>query len=107
MVREDGAYANGRVHIELLPAELHGSACEKQFGIRRIEAVLSEEEQEEHLARELLKASGGAGAVGAEMVELERLDRFAYGWACERCCSFWHFPASPQRTQTPIQACLS
>lgn len=58
VVREEGAYANGQVHIELLPAELHGSACKKQFSLRRVEEVMSETEQQDYLAREMLKASG-------------------------------------------------
>ena len=56
--RDEGAYANGRVHIELLPAEVYGTGCEKQFSLRRLEAVLSEAEQQEHLQREMLKARG-------------------------------------------------
>lgn len=73
MVREDGAYANGRVHIELLPAELHGSGCEKQFSLRRIEAVMSEAEQLEYLAKEMLKARRGTRDDGAEPVWCCRL----------------------------------
>ncbi|PRW58303.1 Structural maintenance of chromosomes flexible hinge domain-containing 1 [Chlorella sorokiniana] len=53
--KEEGAYANGRVHVELLPAEVYGAGCEKQFSLRRLEAVLSEVEQQEHLQREMLK----------------------------------------------------
>ncbi|KAL4443930.1 hypothetical protein ABPG75_011667 [Micractinium tetrahymenae] len=73
-VREDGAYANGRVHIELLPAELHGSACEKQFSLRRVDAVLSEAEQQEYLAKEMLKV--------ASSLRIEPM-RFATGQALE------------------------
>jgi len=60
-VREDGAYANGRVHIALLPEELYGAGCEKQFSLRRLEAVLTEAEQQEHLSKELLKVGWGEG----------------------------------------------
>lgn len=54
-VREEGAYANGRLHIELIPAEVYGPSCEKQFSLRRLEAVLSEAEQQDHLQKELLR----------------------------------------------------
>lgn len=62
-VREEGAYANGRVHVQLLPEELYGAGCEKQFSLRRLEAVLSEAEQAEHLQREMLKVCGRPGPV--------------------------------------------
>ena len=54
-MRDEGAYANGRLHVELLPAQLYGAACEKQFSLRRLEAVLTEAEQQEHLQKEMLK----------------------------------------------------
>lgn len=53
--KEEGAYANGRVHVELLPAEVYGAGCEKQFSLRRLEGVLTEAEQQEHVQREMLK----------------------------------------------------
>ena len=58
-VREEGSYANGRVHVELLPAEVYGPACEKQFSLRRLGAVLKEAEAEEHLQKEMLKVGSG------------------------------------------------
>jgi hypothetical protein len=57
-VREEGAYPNGRLHLELLPAQLYGPACEKQYSLRRLEAVLSEEEAQEHLQKELQRVRG-------------------------------------------------
>ena len=62
-VREEGAYANGRVHVELLPAEVYGAACEKQFSLRRLEGALTEVEEREHLQKEMLKV--GALLCGA------------------------------------------
>lgn len=58
VVREEGAYANGRATLELLPPEVYGPGCEKQFSLRRLEAVLGEAEQAEHLAKEMLKVGG-------------------------------------------------
>lgn len=65
-VREEGGYANGRVHVELLPTEVYGAACEKQFSLRRLEVVLTEAEQQEHLAKELLKVRPGVGQAGGQ-----------------------------------------
>ena len=60
-VREEGSYANGRVHVELLPAEVYGPACEKQFSLRRLGAVLTEAETDEHLQKEMLKVGSCDG----------------------------------------------
>lgn len=43
------------MHVELLPAEVYGAGCEKQFSLRRLEGVLSDAEQQEHVQREMLK----------------------------------------------------
>jgi hypothetical protein len=58
-VRAEGSYSNGRLHIELLPTAVYGPATEKQFSLRRLDAVLSEAEQEEHMQKELLRVRGG------------------------------------------------
>lgn len=55
MVKEEGAYANGRVHVDLLPEEVHGPGCTRDFLLRRLDAKLAEEELQEHLAKELSK----------------------------------------------------
>lgn len=51
-VREEGAYANGRVHIQQLPEEVHGTAAVKTFSMRRLECMLSAKQTEEHCQRE-------------------------------------------------------
>ena len=64
-VREEGAYANGRVHVELLPPEVYGAGCEKAISLRRLDGVLSEAEQQEHTQKELLKVgAAGGGRLG-------------------------------------------
>ena len=75
MVREEGAYANGRATLELLPPEVYGPGCEKQFSLRRLEAVLGEAEQAEHLAKEMLKVGGVGWLAG---------DGWLGGWVGER-----------------------
>lgn len=57
VVKEEGCYANGRVHVELLPSEVHGLACEKTFSLRRLEAGLAEAEVEEYVRAQLMKVS--------------------------------------------------
>lgn len=54
-VREEGAYANGRIHVEPLPNEIYGSAATKDYSLRRLDAVLDDKEAEEHCAKELAK----------------------------------------------------
>eukprot|EP00887_Chlorella_sp_A99_P005757 scaffold1.g5757.t1 len=73
-VKEEGCYANGRLHVELLPPELHGAGCEKAFSMRRLEAVLTEAEVEEYVATQLKKV--------ASTLRLEPM-RFAAGQAQE------------------------
>jgi hypothetical protein len=63
-VREEGSYANGRLHVELLPPEVYGPACEKRYSLRRMEAVLSEAEEAEHVQKELLRVGASAGGGG-------------------------------------------
>lgn len=55
LAKDEGCYANGRLHVELLPPEVFGPACEKTFSLRRLEAILTEAEAEEHIAGQLKK----------------------------------------------------
>lgn len=83
-VREEGSYANGRLHVELLPPEVYGPACEKQYSLRRMEAVLSEAEEAEHVQKELLRvgaAAGGRGAAKRNQCEPQQMLP-----ACACCC---------------------
>jgi hypothetical protein len=74
-VREEGAYANGRVHVEPLPEEVHGvGAPLRHFSLRRIEAVMEEKEVAEHAAREAARLPGA--------LRVEPM-RFATGQALE------------------------
>ena len=57
-VREEGAYANGRIHVEPLPSEIHGVSSTKDFSLRRLEAVLNEKEVEiDHLQTTVISLS--------------------------------------------------
>ena len=62
---------------------MYGADCERQFSLRRLDAVLSEAEQGEHLAKEMLKVcvgvGGGVGGVGVG-VGVERW----VGWGAGR-----------------------
>jgi len=52
-VREEGAYANGRVHVTLLPEGVHGAASARDYSLRRLECVLSEQEVQDHCQKEM------------------------------------------------------
>lgn len=85
--KEEGAYANGRVHVELLPAEVYGAGCEKQFSLRRLEGVLTEAEQQEHVQREMLKVgarllSRSAVCDVAAVPTARGFKRGRGGWVC-------------------------
>jgi hypothetical protein len=55
-VRNEGAYSNGRVHVEPLPKGIHGSnGPAKPFSLRRLDAVLSEKETEDYCSKEMAK----------------------------------------------------
>lgn len=58
VVRGEGSYPGGRVHVELLPAEVHGEGYQRDLSMRRIEAVLGDKEIKEHCAKEMLKVGG-------------------------------------------------
>lgn len=60
VVHGDGCYPNGRVHVEVLPPEVHGEGCCRDFSLRRIEGVLGEKELKEHVGKELLKVRARA-----------------------------------------------
>lgn len=92
--KEEGAYANGRVHVELLPAEVYGGGCEKQFSLRRLEAVLSEAEQQEHMQREMLKVGRDTEGFGMGLPPPPWC-HVACGWPAA-CTDFWsELPAPP------------
>ena len=67
MAKGEGSYANGRVQVEPLPAEVHGPGAVRELSLRRLEAVLSAKEEEEHVARELQKV--GSGGVGSQLLD--------------------------------------
>lgn len=54
-VDEEGAYANGHVTIQPLPEAVFGQHSRKTLSLRRIEGKVTEEEQEDHCSKELLK----------------------------------------------------
>lgn len=64
MVLEGGVYANGQVMVQPLPAAIYGDAAERTVPLRRLEAVLSEEELQEHSNKEMQKVSPTSSAVG-------------------------------------------
>ena len=77
-VREEGAFANGRVHVDPLPKEIHGDAtAAREFSLRRLEAVLDEKETEEHCLKEMARLPAS--------LRVEPM-RFATGDAVELMC---------------------
>lgn len=58
VVKEEGAYANGRVTVQPLPAETYGEGAQKTVALRRLEGVLIQEEADDLLAKELEKVLG-------------------------------------------------
>lgn len=52
VVREEGCYANGRVHVHQLPETVYGGKIPKIFSLRRLEGVIAKPDIEEHCKRE-------------------------------------------------------
>lgn len=55
VVSEGGVYANGQVVVQPLPAAIYGDDAQRTIPLRRLEAVLTEEELEEQCAKEMHK----------------------------------------------------
>jgi hypothetical protein len=56
VVKEEGCYPGGRVHVELLPTEVYGPGCRRDFSLRRIDGgPLGEKDLNDHISKELLK----------------------------------------------------
>ncbi len=55
VVHEGGVYANGQVVVQPLPAAIYGDSAERTVPLRRLEAVLTEEEVLEHRNKEMQK----------------------------------------------------
>ena len=53
MVVEEGVYANGQVVVQPLPEAIFGPNAERTLPIRRLDAVLTEEQLQEHCDKEL------------------------------------------------------
>ncbi|KAL0055144.1 hypothetical protein WJX82_007626 [Trebouxia sp. C0006] len=56
VVQQGGVYANGQVVVQPLPAAIYGDTTERTVPLRRLEAVLTEEELQEHSNKEMQKA---------------------------------------------------
>jgi len=50
-------YANGQVVVQPLPVAIYGESTERTVPLRRLEAVLTEEELQEHSKKEMQKVS--------------------------------------------------
>lgn len=59
MVVEEGVYANGQVVVQPLPEAIFGPAAERTLPIRRLDAVLTEEQLQEHCHKELQQVCSG------------------------------------------------
>lgn len=57
MVSEGGVYANGQVVVQPLPAAIYGDDAWRTLPLRRLDAVLTEQELEEHSSKEMQKVS--------------------------------------------------
>ncbi len=57
VVQQEGVYANGQVVVQPLPAAVYGDTTERTVPLRRLEAVLTEEELQEHSNKEMQKVS--------------------------------------------------
>ncbi len=55
VVQQGGVYANGQVVVQPLPAAIYGESTERTVPLRRLEAVLTEEELQEHSNKEMQK----------------------------------------------------
>lgn len=55
VVSQGGVYANGQVVVQPLPAAIYGETAERTMPLRRLEAVLTEEELQEHSNKEMQK----------------------------------------------------
>ena len=55
VVSQGGVYANGQVVVQPLPAAIYGESVERTMPLRRLEAVLTEEELQEHSNKEMQK----------------------------------------------------
>lgn len=54
-VSEDGVYANGQIVIQPLPEAIFGVSTERAVPLRRLDAVLTEEQLQEHCDKEMQK----------------------------------------------------
>lgn len=59
MVVEEGVYANGQVVVQPLPEAIFGPAAERTLPIRRLDAVLTEEQLQKHCDKELQQVDPG------------------------------------------------
>lgn len=57
VVQQGGVYANGQVVVQPLPAAIYGDSAERTVPLRRLEALLTEEELQEHSNKEMQKVS--------------------------------------------------
>ena len=55
VVSEEGVYANGQIVLQPLPEAIFGSDVERTVPLRRLDAVLSEDQLQEHCQKEMLK----------------------------------------------------
>ncbi|KAL3158051.1 hypothetical protein ABBQ32_011660 [Trebouxia sp. C0010 RCD-2024] len=56
VVKEGGVYANGQVVVQPLPTAMYGGDAQRTIPLRRLEAVLTEEQLELQCAKEMQKA---------------------------------------------------
>jgi len=57
VVQQGGVHANGQVVVQPLPTAIYGESTERTVPLRRLEALLTEEELQEHSNKEMQKVS--------------------------------------------------
>ena len=55
VVLEDGTYPGGRLTVQPLPAQVYGEGNLRTLSLRRVEAIVSEADAQDHIDQELLK----------------------------------------------------
>ncbi len=73
VVKEEGCYPNGRVHVDVLPTEVYGQGCHRDFSLRRIDSVMGKKELKDHVDKELLKVRGWGRMEGGTHHEMRHV----------------------------------
>jgi hypothetical protein len=81
-VQAEGHFSGGSVTVRALPLEVLGPDNMHTWPLRRLEGLVSPQELEEHVGRELSKVCCTAAAVVAADAASGFLRRWPYFWQC-------------------------